>query len=102
MTESVDRSEDRVAPPDRVSESYVRTDERTNEEPPNPPRILQLGRRVREDDEPDSDSDSQYEPVPPHPRDIPAHHRMPEMQRLRAIVHTAGAKIPKEVRDDDH
>jgi hypothetical protein len=96
MSESDNRSEERVTDPNRSSESYVRTDERTDEEPTDRAHIPDRGLRTREEN---SDSDSEIAHIP-HPSEILAHHRKPEMQRLRAILLSSGAKIPKEAKPD--
>lgn len=95
MSESDNRSVERVTDPNRSSESYVRTDERTNEELGDRGQIPDPPNHVREkSDEIDSNSPPEN---PPHPRDMLAHQRKPGPMKVRAALRTAGARIRKEV-----
>lgn len=96
MTESVNRSDDRITNGNRLPESHERTDERTDVDPPDRVHISDPPQCTREDEIESDLPISKH----PHPRDIPAHHRKPEIQRLRAILRVHGAKMRGEDPDD--
>lgn len=94
MTESVNRPGERVGEGNCFTESHERTDERTDEDSNDGAHNSDRGLRAGEEEAESNSANTAH----PHPREVLAHHRKPEIQRLRAILLMSSA--PKTKRGD--